>query len=134
LGTLFIPDQMNKFFSCLSVICLISSCLFSCLQEPGARFIIVNQTGHDVDSLRIEPDGKLQWAKVPANDSISLVLDMADHPRVDGSYRLSFREEGVPGLRGLAFGYFSNGTPLESMTRIQLMPDTVVIVPYYHRY
>lgn len=99
-----------------------------------ARFIIVNRTGHFLDSIRIEPDGDLKFATLEAGDSIHLFTDMTAFPKVDGSYRITCRERGTGRPRGQTFGYFTNGMPMEEITRISMLPDTILFNFTYRSY
>jgi hypothetical protein len=99
-----------------------------------ARFIIVNRSGHFLDSIRIEPDGDLKFATLEADDSINLFTDMTAFPKVDGSYRITCLERGSGRPRGQTFGYFSNGMPAEKITRISILPDTILYTFSYRAY
>ncbi len=56
-------------------------------------------------------------------------IDMTGIAKTDGYYLLSFKLKGKPVV--MPFGYFSNGAPLESVTRIFIHSDTVIIKPQY---
>ena len=91
----------------------------------ASRFIVVNETDAAVDSLLIEPDERPDLRTLEPGDSLVYVSEMGNQPRVDGSYRLTFRVGKEK--KGLVFGYFSNGIPAENGTRVVLHSDTVLI-------
>jgi hypothetical protein len=86
---------------------------------------VVNETNAEVDSLLIEPDERPGHWTLDPGDSMVYVSEMGNQPRVDGSYRLTYRVGKE--VKGLVFGYFSNGIPSERGTRVVLRSDTVLI-------
>lgn len=93
----------------------------SCSSKVEAVYEITNSTNQNKNSqINIEPNSK-----------VILKTDMTKLPLVDGSYSLSFKFSDK--LRNLNFGYFSNGYPAESITRINILNDTIIIKPEYER-
>ncbi|MFH0894287.1 MAG: hypothetical protein V2A54_07615 [Bacteroidota bacterium] len=50
--------------------------------------------------------------------------DMTDIAKTDGDYLLSFKSNNKVVKK--RFGYFTNGYPLESLTKINIMKDTII--------
>ena len=105
--------------------------LLSCKNETIAKFEIVNTTNENIDSFYILPDNlKDNFISVAPNAKITYNINMTDLPKVDGSYQLSFKLKTKAVF--IPFGYYSNGYPMESITRIIIHPDTVLIKPEYN--
>jgi hypothetical protein len=116
----------------IALFCL--TILLSCKNKIIAKFEIANTTKESIDSFYILPDNfKDNFIQVEPNTKISYNIDMTDLPKVDGSYRLSFKSRNKTVF--IPFGYYTNGYPMESITRIIIHPDTVLIKPVYkHSY
>ena len=112
----------------IALLCLII--IVSCKNETIAKFEIANTTEESIDSFYILPDNiKDNFIQVKPNTKVSYNINMTDLPKVDGSYRLSFKSKTK--AVSIPFGYYSNGYPMESITRIIINPDTVLIKPEY---
>jgi len=117
------PSIFSVALSCLTI-------LLSCKNETIAKFEVVNTTKESIDSFYILPDNsKDNFIQVEPNAKISYNINMTDVPKVDGSYQLSFKSKTKAVF--IPFGYYSNGYPMESITRIVIRPDTVLIKPEY---
>ncbi|MBK6992726.1 MAG: hypothetical protein IPH34_13270 [Chitinophagaceae bacterium] len=104
--------------------------LLSCKNDTIAKFEIVNTTKERIDSFHILPaNSKDNFIQVEPNEKISYDINMTDVPKVDGNYQLSFKSKTKAVF--IPFGYYSNGYPMESITRIIIHPDTVLIKPEY---
>jgi hypothetical protein len=58
---------------------------------------------------------------------------MSELPKVDGDYLLTFkRNQNNKQIK--RFGYFTNGYPLEEITKIQIEKDTVIIDQIFDDY
>lgn len=55
---------------------------------------------------------------------------MTNTPKIDGSYFLTFKNH--LSYRSLNFGYYSNGMPMESLTKINIFKDTIIIKQEYN--
>jgi hypothetical protein len=104
--------------------------------KPGvkAKFIIVNRSGFDIDSVRIGPGNDSRTIRLKNSDSVYYYSDMTGLPQVDGAYCLRFRNLNSKTTRAFGFGYFTNGYPLEESTRVTIFADTVFIKQYYSNY
>jgi hypothetical protein len=112
----------------IALFCL--SILLSCKNKTIAKFEIANTTKEKIDSFYIIPDNyKGNFIQVEPNRKVFYNIDMTNLPTVDGGYRLSFKLKAKTVL--IPFGYYSNGHPMESITRIIIRSDTVLIRPEY---
>jgi hypothetical protein len=103
---------------------------YSCNSKVEAIFEIQNSTNQIIDSLTIQPDEKKDnKIRIEPNSKVTLKTDMTKIQKVDGGYLLSFKSNNT--LRILNFGYYSNGYPLESITRIKIHSDTIIIKQEY---
>jgi hypothetical protein len=105
---------------------------YSCSSKVEAIFEITNSTNQNIQRLTIQPDeNKNNHISVEPNSKATLKTNMTKLPKVDGSYDLSFKSNDT--IRGLNFGYYSNGYPAESITRIDIHSDTIIIKPEYKK-
>lgn len=112
----------------IALFCL--TILLSCKNETIAKFEVANTTKESIDSFYILPDNfKDNFIQVEPNTKVFYNINMTDLPKVDGSYRLSFKSKTKTVF--IPFGYYSNGYPMESITRIVIHSDTVLIKPEY---
>ena len=58
---------------------------------------------------------------------------MTNLPKVDGDYLLTFKKNQA-NKEIKRFGYFTNGYPLEEITKIQIDKDTVLIDQIFDNY
>ena len=120
---------MNKTYI-FSIALFSLTILLSCKNDTIAKFEIVNTTKERIDSFHILPaNSKDNFIQVEPNEKISYDINMTDVPKVDGNYQLSFKSKTKAVF--IPFGYYSNGYPMESITRIIIHPDTVLIKPEY---
>ena len=121
-----------KYFLYIVSILLLSSCS----SEIKAKFEIENKTNFIIDSINIKSfdhERKSQFIKLEPDQIETYWLDMTDLPKVDGDYLLTFkRNENSKELK--RFGYFTNGYPLEKVTKIQIEKDTVIIDQIFDEY
>ena len=101
--------------------------LVSCSNSVTADFEITNRTEMRIDSLKIEPmvisDGK--YISLDSNEKVEYKADMTDIAKHDGSYRISYQINGENNIKD--FGYYTNGYPLEKITKIEIQKDTIII-------
>ena len=106
--------------------------IYSCSSKVEAHFEISNSTNQKIKYLSIQPDENINnFITIEPNSKVSFKTDMTGIPKVDGSYRISFHSVDTP--KGFNFGYYSNGYPAESITRIDIQPDTIIIKPEYKK-
>lgn len=104
--------------------------LTSCQNEIKAKFEITNRTNTVIDSINIKSNdhnNTSDFIKLEKDESKIYFMDMTDLPKVDGDYLLSFRPQNTGVVRFERFGYFTNGYPLEDVTKIIFETDTVII-------
>ncbi|HSC53007.1 MAG TPA: hypothetical protein VLC98_05290 [Phnomibacter sp.] len=104
-----------------------------CKSKTEARFLIVNSSRADIDSLIIYPNDKI-FVTLKEGDSLTYYSNMTNLPKVDGAYLLSFKQKNTAQLKNYVFGYYSNGFPVEKETRIEILTDTFLINQYYGNY
>lgn len=104
--------------------------MYSCNTAVEQNFTIVNKTGIDMDSVNIFPD-TLNYQKLKNGDSIDYKCNMTNVPKVDGNYALNYKEPLTGKLKTYQFGYFTNGTPIETLIRITIYPDSVSAVSVF---
>jgi hypothetical protein len=98
----------------------------SCSSKVEAVFEIKNSTNQGIQNLTIKPDAyENNHISIEPHSKAILKTDMTNLPKVDGSYYLSFQSNDK--FRELYFGYYSNGYPSESITRIDIHFDTIII-------
>ncbi|MDD2345530.1 MAG: hypothetical protein PHI36_06510 [Bacteroidales bacterium] len=117
------------------IILIISLMMISCQNENKAKFEITNNSGNTIDSICIKSFShnlNTHYLKLEHSESQTYFLDMTDIPQVDGDYLLSFRINN--NLEKRRFGYFTNGSPLEQRTKIEIRKDTVIIKPIFDKY
>mgnify|MGYP006101046779 CR=1 FL=1 len=115
-------------------ILLVFLTLTSCNNRVIAEFEITNSTGIEIDSLKIEPmvvsEGK--FISLKPNEKSEYKADMTGISKIDGSYRLSYQQNGETIIKD--FGYYSNGYPSDYLTRIEIEKDTVKFDAEFEKY
>lgn len=104
--------------------------LAACNHKVISEFEIVNDTTLRIDSLSIEPNADVEnkYISLAPKETHTYRANMAGK-NADGSYILSYKLNNMINRR--SFGYYSNGTPLEYLTNINIALDSVVIVKEY---
>jgi hypothetical protein len=121
-----------KYFLYIISILLLSSCS----SEIKAKFEIENKTNHVIDSINIKSfdhERKSQFIKLEPDQTETYWLDMTELPKVDGDYLLTFKRNRT-NKEIERFGYFTNGYPLEEVTKIRIEKDTVIIDQIFDDY
>ena len=115
-------------------ILIIMLALASCKNKIIADFEIKNNTGFNLDSLKIEPniDEINKYISLEKGEKIEYKCDMTTIPKTDGGYQISFLINGKK--KTLAFGYYSNGYPSEIITKIKIEKDTLLINQVFKKY
>ena len=120
----------NQKFCPLLPIILLTVWLSSCVAKVEAVFEITNSTNQTIQRLTIQPDAnKNNHINIKPNSKLTLKTDMTKLPKIDGSYYLKYTYNDT--AREMNFGYYSNGYPVESITKINIQPDTIIIQPQY---
>lgn len=104
--------------------------LMSCKFDKSNDFLVVNKSGIIIDSAAISCSGKdykykSKFIKLLNNDSVVTTLDMNNIKKNDGNYyiKLYFGESIV----NKAFGYYSNGNPTNSIYKLIVKKDTIIV-------
>lgn len=107
---------------------------FGCDNENyhQAHFIVINNTNHEIDSLFIS-NKKFDIGRnnktyiLTPNKPIRIEVDMTN-TKVDGSYSIHYKINGKRYFEN--FGYYTNGFPLEELTRIQIVNSDSLVIEY----
>jgi hypothetical protein len=119
---------------CLYIISILL--LSSCSSEIKAKFEIENRTNYVIDSINIKSfdhERKSAFIKLEPDQTETYWLDMTELPKVDGDYLLTFKRNRT-NKEIERFGYFTNGYPLEEVTKIRIEEDTVIIDQIFDDY
>lgn len=100
------------------------SLLFSCSGNNG-KFIIINKSDFNIDSLSIMSDSKKQLITLKRNDQIEHSIKM-DEVTTDGSYLISFKNSKNNNTITQGFGYYTNGYQIEEAITITVLNDTIL--------
>lgn len=125
--------RMNKSYLFLLATLIL---LISCDSDIKAKFEITNQTNSVIDSVNIKSFDHLSnqsFITLKVGESKIYWLNMTNLPKVDGDYLLTFKKNQA-NKEIKRFGYFTNGYPLEEITKIQIDKDTVLIDQIFDNY
>lgn len=100
----------------------------SCFAKSDAQFIITNSTNEKIDSFFMYPGDIKNVISINSKASAKYKIDMTS-VKTDGSYGLFFKSK--DSSRYLNFGYYSNGNPSETLTRIDIKNDTINVKPEF---
>ena len=106
---------------------LIFFILTSCDNRTLANFEITNKARIQIDSLKIEPNviDDAKYISLKPNEIATYKADMTGIPKFDGSYQLSYHQDGEIVIKN--FGYYSNGYPSEQLIHIKIEKDSLLI-------
>ena len=90
-----------------------------------AKFEVVNNTPHVIDSLYLQPssDESRKYLSVNPGQRVRYNLDMSG-TSADGAYGLFYKSNGGEKLK--VFGYYTNGNSMEKLTKIDIRQDTIL--------
>ena len=88
------------------------------------NFTIINKTGFTLDFVNVFPDTS-NYKTIAIGDSLDYKCDMTNLPKVDGNYVIHFIETEHKRLKSYKFGYYTNGSPIETEIRILIFPDSI---------
>lgn len=88
-------------------------------------FIVENNTGFPIDSLRITPDSEEKFTALKNGEKLTYVANMNGIPKSDGAYTMSYRNKESGEKYRRIFGYYTNGTPLEEQMHIRIEKDSL---------
>ena len=106
-------------------------CLFgiiiSCSNlDKRAYFQVYNDTNDTIQHLSISNgNNKETLPYLNPNGKEDIFLKFENVPRTDGGYQIKYQSNSKDYHRN--FGYFSNGTPTNSLYKITIKKDTVLI-------
>lgn len=110
-------------------IILVFLTLTSCNNRVIADFEITNSTGIKIEPMVIS-EGK--FISLKPDEKAEYKADMTGIEKVDGSYRLSYQQNGETIIKD--FGYYSNGYPSDYLTRIEIEKDTLKFDAEFEKY
>ena len=101
----------------------------------SSNYEIENRTEWTLDSFQIVPNGykNENYIEIPAKATRKFITDMSTIKKIDGHYDLSFKK-GSGQNEFMEFGYYTNGYPLEKVTRIVIEQDTIIINQEFDNY
>jgi hypothetical protein len=96
-----------------------------CNDWSHGKFEVTNNTPNVIDSLKILPDHppRNQYISLNPGETKRITTNMGSGA-TDGMYTLKFKANSA--VRSQYFGYYSNGNSLEKLTKVTIMPDTVL--------
>lgn len=102
--------------------------IVSCGKETIGHFEIENRTKNTVDSLRIIPNGYESdfYISISPGEIKKYDCKMTDIVDADGDYRLDYKFY-TSLFATKIFGYYINGYPIESLIKISIEKDTIII-------
>ncbi len=103
----------------ITIVCFCLSC-----GKDEVIFRITNQTPFGIDSLRVLPDRNIgnNYISLKPNETKDFFTEMGNGG-TDGAYQISYKIGDT--IIKNHFGYYSNGIPMEKLTKIFIKPDTV---------
>lgn len=123
---------VQKMRSFLIVLLLVL--LGSCQRNVKAQFEITNSASQPIDSVNItsfDHEKNSNFISLQPGQSQIYWFDMTNLPAVDGDYLLTYKDSTTKSIR---FGYFTNGAPLEKLTKIIIKQDTVIFDQIFNEY
>jgi hypothetical protein len=101
--------------------------LYSCGLNNRAKFEITNNSDYTIDSLTIRPDinSDQEFIKIEKGQTKIYWTDMNNIPQIDGDYLISYKFQENEIINKKRFGYYTNGYPIESVTKIKIMNDSL---------
>ena len=101
----------------------------------SSNYEIENRTEWTLDSFQIVPKGykNENHIEIPPKTTRKFITDMSIIKKIDGHYDLSFKKENGQN-EFMEFGYYTNGYPLEKVTRIVIEKDTIIINQEFDNY
>ena len=85
--------------------------------------------------MKIIPSGYESdyFISIEPNQIKEYIVDMTNIAESDGDYQLDYKFD-TSSFSSMAFGYYTNGYPLEELTRITIKSDSVKFVPKFKKY
>lgn len=100
-----------------------------CDKEVRARFVLINNSGQAIDSVRIMPDVNNEYESIDKGSKKEIIINMTGISRSDGAYGLQFKTGATK--TPYVFGYYTNGIPLEDYTVLTIQPDTLLVKQHF---
>jgi len=115
-------------FKDLYKIPLLTVLIAACHGTVESTFEITNQTNKKIENLSIQPDENLHHSiSIAPQATIVFKTNMTYVSKEDGTYWLQF--QWGDSTREINFGNYTNGYPVERITKIIIQSDTILILP-----
>jgi hypothetical protein len=113
--------KLLQYISFISCFVLLNSCKY------GVDFEVLNNHQSNIDSLIITNGfNSLKFNTIKFNESKKGFLDFKKNsPKHDGQYIIQLFLKDI--VKRKAFGYYSNGGPINSFYKISIQKDTIII-------
>ncbi|QLG45213.1 hypothetical protein [Costertonia aggregata] len=108
--------------------------LLSCNFKSTALFELKNESGYQIDSLKIEASGvaNTNYVTIASGGALDYEVDMTHTPKTDGHYIITYIIHGKS--KSTPFGYYTNGTPLEVLQKIKITKDSLIFDAEFKKY
>ena len=114
------------------LLALILSAFCACKNKTFAKFEITNATDETIDSIKILPDNvQNHYIQLAPNTKAEYIIDMTSSAKTDGNYGLFFKFKNKKLIKH--FGYYTNGYPLESLTKLIIYKDSIDIKQEFNK-
>ncbi len=102
---------------------LITSCVNNSKQ---AHFQINNENNISITNVNISNGvNEIYIDTIKANTNKSILLKFKNIPRIDGGYKLNYKLNSEYFFRN--FGYYTNGVPSNSIYKLVVKNDTIIV-------
>jgi hypothetical protein len=100
-----------------------------------SKYEIENRSEKLIDSFQIVPHGYISdnFIKIAPKQTRKFITDMSTIKKCDGHYQLSYNNESGQ-KEFMEFGYYTNGYPLEKITRIVIEQDSIFMNSEFDKY
>ena len=107
-------------------IVILCALITSCDNWSQGKFEITNKTSIALDSICILPDRAAgrHFISLKPDETKYYVTDMSEPGGTDGAYVIQYKIKST--VKSQIFGYYSNGNLLEKLTKVTILPDTVL--------
>jgi hypothetical protein len=107
---------------------LLIAALVACRQPAKVKFVINNQTGDIMDSVKVVPNSDIQhlYTNLMPQEVGSYFAELGD-VQGDGDFTLSYRKPDSKRDFSFHIGYFTNGAPTEKEYFVEIWRDTVIV-------
>ena len=121
---------MKKFIRLTILIICVLTLFYTCHNNKVADFEVINESKSIIDSVKISCSGtnyrnKSVITKLLPKERSTLTLNMNDVKKIDGNYFIEIFKKAKNTNK--AFGYYSNGCPTNSIYKLIIKKDTILV-------